>query len=657
MRSDGFSTTRTIAVDLRIVSQVRDHDTHDLAALRRVNRSWLEVASAVLFEDLTIVLQNEKEPLGGYMQQLFAEFHEGGYGNLYLRHARNLSIVCIPDVRRFKEEGLDLSKHLKDMRGNNLFAQIPQVAVSSFLEDFCLSGVTPDSDPQRPGFAMNLFWKEDWQPLVTLISRLQCLTQVNYGLRNLLPKVIYQAIVRYHPSSVLNVWSGNSPLNYPPPNQLFFLNSNPVYGPLPPLDGYSLSRLQSYAPLCPVGTRHVVPRMYWKYMTRHFADLAACRSLQHLDPSLDSRWGEYDEISQATDRWTAIPAPQARAPLQSLRISGQSPNESVLVDLAGIFDLSSTLRSLDIEVWEHPTLLRDLAPRLPSLQRLFISLDTKLNQDPDLTTDNSGIIEAILAFNPLQYLCLRAVRNITTLHTILNRHGPTLHGLIIEPLTTGRSGLGVMDAHFKFPHITDSDILHLAKSAPHLRELRLPLKRTKGNKHECAMYKSLGSFTNLRSLLLDLHYDIRTAPIDRQWRPSVPELKEILVNAATDADLAHSIWTLISGSQPGHALRNLTVHPFGSPCFQMPEAYLLMSVGQSFLVQRPAFDAFEPLEIKRVGEGQYMVDVELRLGEGNGPGRAGRLTKFLHKVFDEVWPGGDRWDVQWRSFPLRQDEE
>jgi hypothetical protein len=272
------------------------------------------VASVVLFEDLTIILQNEKEPLSGHMQQLFAEFHEQGYGNLYLRHSRSLNIICVPDVRRFEEEGLDLPKHLKDMRGNDLFAQIPQVTLSSFLEDYCLSGVTPDSGFQRRGFAMDLFWKEDWQPLVTLISRLQCLTQLNYGLRNLLPKVLYQAIARYHPTSTLNVWSGTSPLNYPPPNQLFFLNSNPVHGPLPPLDDYSISHLRSYAALCPVGTRHVVPRINWKYMTRHFADLAACRSLQHLDLSLNSRWGEYDEIAQATERWSTIPRHRRERP-------------------------------------------------------------------------------------------------------------------------------------------------------------------------------------------------------------------------------------------------------------------------------------------------------------------------------------------------------
>ncbi|KAL5041129.1 hypothetical protein BDW71DRAFT_212416 [Aspergillus fruticulosus] len=314
-------------------------------------------------------------------------------------------------------------------------------------------------------------------------------------------------------------------------------------------------------------------------------------------------------------------------------VTGSGPREHILLDLVGIFNLS-TLRSLDLD-------------------RLFISLDTKLNWDPDLYTNHQGVIEAILAFSSLQYLCLWGVWNVTTLDIILERHRPSLKGLLIEPTKAGRVGPS-SDFHFKYPHPTATDILQFAESAPNLRELRLPLKRNKGNKDECGIYKALGSFTNLRSLLLDLHYDTRTAPIYPQWRPSATELGEILVNTATDAHLAHSIWNLISKTQSSKALQNLSVHLFGAECFKMLEAYLLMSIARSFLVQRPVFDVFELLEIKCVAEGRYELEVEWRLQEGDGLGRG--LNKLLKEVFNEVWPGGGKWQTRWRSFPLREEE-
>ncbi|KAL4870688.1 hypothetical protein BDV12DRAFT_195165 [Aspergillus spectabilis] len=235
----------------------------------------------------------------------------------------------------------------------------------------------------------------------------------------------------------------------------------------------------------------------------------------------------------------------------------------------------------------------NIARRLSNLQRLLISLDTNKSKDSDLYADNQGVIEAIIAFRPLEYLCLRGVRNVATIHTILSRHGPTLRGLSIEPTKAGRAIRPFSDHHSKSPNLTP----------------RSPAQTHKGNRDEYAKCKAIGSFTNLRSLLLDLHYDSRTAPIDRHWRPSASELKDILINAATDKHLAHSIWTIVSTSQPSRCLRNLSCHPYGSEIFKIPEAYLVMTIAQTYLVNWPVFDAFEPLEVKRVDEGGYELEL------------------------------------------------
>jgi hypothetical protein len=202
--------------------------------------------------------------------------------------------------------------------------------------------------------------------------------------------------------------------------------------------------------------------------------------------------------------------------------------------------------------------------------------------------------------------------------------------------------------------MTPVDARRIAESTPLLRKLRPAIKRTKGDKDECAIYKAIASFSNLRCLLLDLHYDIRTPPIDLQWRPNVTELRDILINAATDRDLAQHIWNLISRNQASKALRTLTVRPFGSEVLKMPEAYLLMTIGRTFLVTRPAFDAFEPLQIKRVAEGAYELEVERRLQEGDGPRRG--LTPALKQVVEGVWPGPGKWQTRWKSVPLEEND-
>jgi hypothetical protein len=138
------------------------------------------------------------------------------------------------------------------------------------------------------------------------------------------------------------------------------------------------------------------------------------------------------------------------------------------MDLTGIFNLS-TLQSLDFNVYEHANLLQNLAPRLPNLQRLFICLDTKMSQDSDLFADNPGVVEAILTFYPLQYLC-RRVRDVETLHMVLERHGATLKGLLFEPTKLGRAGR-MSDFHYKHPSIIPTDVRRIAESGPLLCEL------------------------------------------------------------------------------------------------------------------------------------------------------------------------------------------
>jgi hypothetical protein len=616
--------------------------------LRRVSRSWLQASTPLLFENLTIVLSND-----GHTEQLLSDFHNLGYGNLFLEHARTLGIVCVRDLSSFRGLRVRISRLLKTMQAN-LCGHIPPVAVPAFLEEYCLLGVSPTSDFPGWHWVFDTFWMQEWEPLVTLISRLKCLTRFDSGLLNRFPRALHDALATYHPNCALNIWKGVMPLRESPPTQQTFLNPDPLQDPLHCMDSYSLVNLQSYSALFPADFKNVSPRMHWAYMIRHLHHLVACRNLRYLDIQLDSCWGTYDEIHRRNEEWPNNTPTEAVANLEALTISSSGPREKILLDLTNVFDLS-ILKSLDFEVYKHSDLLKKVAPRLRNLQRLFITVDTSSNRTPDLFADNQGVIEAILAFYPLQYLYLRQVRNVSTVHDILERHGPTLKGLQIEPIRTGRAGLA--DSHFKYPAMTATDVVRIAESAPHLRELRLTIKRTLGDNNESAIYKAIGSsFRDLHSLLLDLHYDTRTPPIYPRWRPNATELRDILVNAATDKDLAHRIWTVISRNQATKALRNLTMRPFGSEAFQMLEAYLLLTVGRTFLVTRSSsLDDSEPANIRCVAEGAYELEVENRLLERGNPWR--ELSPFLKEVVDGVWPGTGKWQARWRSFPLEEAEE
>ncbi|KAL4879240.1 hypothetical protein BJY04DRAFT_220357 [Aspergillus karnatakaensis] len=636
-----------------ICALIQDHDANDLYALRLVNHQWLQVSTPLLFESLNIILRN-----GDYVLETLPglnEFDKSGLGRQYLEHARKLNIITVRDVDSFGKVNHNLYKYLKEMQAN-LFSHIPPVAASSFLEHFCLAGIHPGSTHQPWQWVFDAYWKSDWQPLVTLISRLQRLTHLNYGLPNRFPKEMSDAIATYHPNCFLNIWSGVTPLIEPRPAMRTFFHSNPVLDPLSRPDDHSLSHLHAYIAMCPEVSNKATPRQF-THMTEHLLQLAACRSLKHLEVRLDGRWGDYDQVNQAKEKWTRfnasmMPSQAIKCTLHSLHVTGNATQEDVLLSLANVFDFSG-IQSLDLQIWANPALLQDMAPRFSNLQRLFIRLDTKLNKDPNLLADHEGVIDAVMAFKPLQYLCLCGVRSSASLHLILSHHGPTLRGLSLAPTRAGRSGPGA-DWHYKYPDLMPADIMRMSESAPNIRELRIPLKRTKGNSVECAKYRALGSFANLRCLLLDLHYDHRSPPADPNWHPSDAELREVLVNAAMDEALARSIWTIIASNQASKYLRNLTCRPFGSESLEMPEAFLVMSLGRTYLIKRPVFDAFEPLEIKRVADGGHELAVEHRFVHAWG-GRG--LTKHIKAVFDEVWPGKGKWQTRWRSFPLQGVEE
>jgi hypothetical protein len=265
--------------------------------------------------------------------------------------------------------------------------------------------------------------------------------------------------------------------------------------------------------------------------------------------------------------------------LESITISGVGPREDILFKLAAVGDLSN-LRTLVLADVYDPVNLVKIAGLFPNLERLFIDPNPRGRPWMHLKSDHDDSIAAIRAFPPLKYLCLHSLRSVENLHRIVEQHGPSLKGLIIEP-----SGL----AHSQYPRLDVSDIVRLATYCPNLEELRLQIKRSMGSQAECELYKALGEFSDLYSLVLDLHFDARLEPARRHLdTEDLTVLRKTFINAATDEKLALGIWNMIKTNKASR-LQYLRVVPFGNGTFSREESYLLDCFARSFLVTRYNF--------------------------------------------------------------------
>jgi hypothetical protein len=280
-------------------------------------------------------------------------------------------------------------------------------------------------------------------------------------------------------------------------------------------------------------------------------------------------------LKQEWRNFASTTRPVPKSSLHSISIGQLEPREDILLRLADIVGLSQ-LRSLKLHELFDATILSQVAPLFPNLERLFISTNGQGWRYPDVNAGNNIGIAAIRAFNPLKYVHLCGIRSVSSLNEIIQHHGPSLKGLIIERSIGVRARIGTRDSGNKYPELDAFGISHLAKSCPQLEELRLPIKRSMGSQEECDMYKALGNFSNLYSLVLDLHFDPRPRPVDRMQEIETSVLKMIFVNAAMDEKLALQIWHLISSNQASRRLQNLRVVPFGLEFLPNDEHRLLI---------------------------------------------------------------------------------
>ncbi|KAJ5710090.1 hypothetical protein N7493_009682 [Penicillium malachiteum] len=287
---------------------------------------------------------------------------------------------------------------------------------------------------------------------------------------------------------------------------------------------------------------------------------------------------------------------------------------------------------------DTPALSR-IACLFTGLQRLYINLSTLGSGIPRGIAHNH-VLEAIRVFPPLQYLRVRSLHSAKELHRILECHGETLKGLIIEP----DIGLTRRDSLFRKSSLTFnvSDIHQLVQACPDLEELRVQIRKPTDDRH-LGIYKTLGNFPKLKSLVLDLHYN--PEPDSRILIGVYGRL--LLKNAPADKELAVKIWDLINSSHNAH-LQHLRIVPFGIMHHKETLRYCFGFLAPSFLATRSSnFDFPQPI-LEEIGDKErliWMHEYPISREDGRSERNSdldsdlvGLETMTVRSLFREMWP-------------------
>ncbi|KAK0099483.1 hypothetical protein ONS96_008320 [Cadophora gregata f. sp. sojae] len=207
---------------------------------------------------------------------------------------------------------------------------------------------------------------------------------------------------------------------------------------------------------------------------------------------------------------------------------------------------------------------------LKCLKKLSLSC---IDDDETESSQHEDINLLLSSLNPLERLDASGFIGPTTIDIITRQYGPGLRALKISlAIPYGLERRESLLATFSAPVLE-----RLAANSPHLTHLDISINRTRGDKHEVAIYQALSRFPCLEHVALRL--DFRIGPDDEFWDeessgphplqfagetrdsgkiPSV-YLQEAFSNSAIDEKLARSIFEVIAGGR--NTLRYLRLQP------------------------------------------------------------------------------------------------
>ncbi|KAJ5215450.1 uncharacterized protein N7498_001857 [Penicillium cinerascens] len=643
-----------------ICAFANSYSQDDLSSLGRLNRTWYEVALPLVYDTLKIAFYNRE-----HLLRELAKVSEGPQSRLFKLHTRRLDLVCL-DGYRFPAPIKAVSRSGKPSPRLRYTDYAPVASLNTFLGDY-LNRVYDE----HTQYNRTVFWfyaEKDWEPLVSLISRLGHLTELNYAIKDMFPPALHHAMRQYHPNCRLNIWMHQSfSREIARLGKFRGINSEAE-------DPFEMETLQS-PNLHALSVSHILTKdKFYQDATEqssHFAEtfpfLLAAPNLKHLQFEYSgSSKGDLAKLKAQWEKSAQSVKPIPVASLKSLSFGSMfkahCPWEDVFMSISNLVDLSR-LKSLDISVSRAPSLLRNARSIVPNLERLFINMHLQDRHYDYLEEDDPEMVELIQEFNPLRFLAVRGLRTYSALHRILIHHGDTLKGLII-PSTSDRRKSPDTDIGYKYPALNGQQIIEVTETCPNLKELLLPIKRIGGRPEECNVYRALGKFTQLHTLVLETIYDPRSKPEQHFPWPNDSLVREIFRNAATDVNLVKAMWGLIFSNQPSRLLRNLRVIPIGQAEFAIKggdngkfEDGVLRQLGRSFLLTRTPDDSLDAQEIGKFDPKRWQ-DFLPSLSPHMRP----LAFEGAMRLLRSVWPSIE-WDDKtfilsgWESFPLQIDPD
>ncbi|OJI88778.1 hypothetical protein ASPTUDRAFT_79798 [Aspergillus tubingensis CBS 134.48] len=617
---------------------VVDYSWHDLAALSRTCQDWHDLAATELYRYLRIAFCDRTQLLNA-----ISELHTDGLGRQYLRYARTLELVCL------KKPGLE-TKTAKQLWQQKNWANIHTLLQDSLFQ-IC------DSSLFFLTSTLAYYRQDDWEPILSLLSRLQHLQLLSYAVRNMFPTCLLQALQRSHPACRLNVWTPQSPtLDLPGLGRSHRCVGKEFKQP------FDLEILRSPAlhTLNAVYTVNRDPHQGWIHIDEPLSFVFMAPNLKHL--LLDDMHGRHDnpirKVKKEWQEFTSKVKPSSPVVcIDSLTfINGdpQQPHESILFNISTMIDLSR-LRSLDLGVHSEPAMLGKVASILVHLERLYVGMvpwnkpRTSYTEDNsvDAASDNEEMISAVQTFRSLRFLCLRGLWNFSSLDRILSYHH-NLEGLSLE---TSEEQRRTPHDGPKYPISNGEHIRSIARLCPRLQELRMPLQRSRGSAQECEIYKALGQLLRIHTVHLDLDCNPRRTPREDEV-PSPSSLREILINSAVDESLVTEIFNLVFFHQETRKIKYIRVNLVGADLFRRELEHVIRQLGRSFLVTRKDFYLNEEVlvDVKEIGRVAWQLWREDEIGY-SGPIQIPREVK---EVLEELWPlQSDRnRSKKWKEFPL-----
>lgn len=322
-------------------------------------------------------------------------------------------------------------------------------------------------------------------------------------------------------------------------------------------------------------------------------------------------------------------------------------------------------------------------PQLESLHILLIRRDPGPRhefEDVDPQATPKFINAATAFFNslpPLEKLSVAGSIMPEIFDTILRRHGRRLLDLKIYPFEDLWARW--YDCMYYIPMtITPAHILQIKTECPRLESLSIYIKRSMSDPTEVQLYTSLAQIEPLHHLFLTL--DCSNWPVSRDRRPDKEHpawfdeddkktfsgpwiclkrgyVRQNMINAAVDEDLARSIWDVIAKHKLGKRLLSLKLYTAGVMNFGWPGTVSGMAdvahhLSRSWLIERGIRDDEQDvLYVRELGrQAREARDEELHDKFENGDEQRGI------DVFRRIWPEkevGKCWINDWKSFPLQ----